>query len=280
MIGEAGDGRGSGTPGEGAAADLVVLDVQLPDLNGFEVTTLLRGYSSAWWVLVSSRDDYSAAVVGTVRAGSCRRTSCRARPARRAAHVSTTGYASDSPRPRSTRPRPGPWPVLVGASIALLAAAPDPPCPSCGSRRGPLRPPRSRRNCRPPTSASSSRCRKGTWRLLGGVSPNVLVARVESSAFGHAPTEAIHRQRCLQDRVELSDLVIGACAADYRLTLPDYVPVRIVASLGEHPPEQVPRTGGPDDPWWNHHGRRSAAQCSTRPRQQRHRRRRDVPARS
>ena len=43
-----------------------MLDVQLPDLNGFEVTALLRELDTPPdVVLTSSRDDYTAAVVGT-----------------------------------------------------------------------------------------------------------------------------------------------------------------------------------------------------------------------
>jgi DNA-binding NarL/FixJ family response regulator len=46
--------------------DLVLLDVQLPDLDGFEVTALLLELDEPpEVVLTSSRDDYAAAVVGT-----------------------------------------------------------------------------------------------------------------------------------------------------------------------------------------------------------------------
>jgi DNA-binding NarL/FixJ family response regulator len=66
VIGEADTGAEAVRLAKELQPDLVVLDVQLPDLNGFEVTALLRGLEPPpEVVLTSSRDDYTAAVVGT-----------------------------------------------------------------------------------------------------------------------------------------------------------------------------------------------------------------------
>jgi DNA-binding NarL/FixJ family response regulator len=66
VIGEAETGAEAVRLAQELQPDLVVLDVQLPDLNGFEVTELLRELDQPpEVVLISSRDDYTAAVVGT-----------------------------------------------------------------------------------------------------------------------------------------------------------------------------------------------------------------------
>ena len=66
MIGEADKGAEAVRLARSLGSDLVVLDVQLPDLNGPEVTALLREPDTPPdVVLTSSRDDYTAAVVGT-----------------------------------------------------------------------------------------------------------------------------------------------------------------------------------------------------------------------
>jgi DNA-binding NarL/FixJ family response regulator len=66
VIGEAETGAEAVRLAKELHPDLVVLDVQLPDLNGFEVTALLRALEAPpEVVLTSSRDDYSRAVVGT-----------------------------------------------------------------------------------------------------------------------------------------------------------------------------------------------------------------------
>ena len=75
---------------------------------------------------------------------------------------------------------------------------------------------------------------EGNVEIVGGATPDVLVERVDSSAFGHWPTE----KRFVADgvfRIESScpDLVIGACAADYRITLPEKTPLAIVAEHGD-----------------------------------------------
>jgi DNA-binding NarL/FixJ family response regulator len=66
VIGEAETGAEAVELAKELQPDLVVLDVQLPDMNGFEVTTLLRELDPPPdVVLTSSRDDYTKAVVGT-----------------------------------------------------------------------------------------------------------------------------------------------------------------------------------------------------------------------
>jgi len=54
VVGEAGDGAGALAAVIELSPDLVLLDVQLPDIDGFEVAERLNG--SADVVLVSSRD--------------------------------------------------------------------------------------------------------------------------------------------------------------------------------------------------------------------------------
>jgi DNA-binding NarL/FixJ family response regulator len=57
VVAEAADGIGALTRAAEADPDVVLLDVQLPDLDGFEVTRRLRaGADSPAVVLVSSRD--------------------------------------------------------------------------------------------------------------------------------------------------------------------------------------------------------------------------------
>ena len=66
VIGEAETGAEAVRLAKELQPDLVVLDVQLPDLNGFEVTALLCELDPPPdVVLTSSRDDYAGAVVGT-----------------------------------------------------------------------------------------------------------------------------------------------------------------------------------------------------------------------
>lgn len=65
VVGEAGDGATALSAAGGLRPDLVLLDIQLPDCEGFEVAReiLERGYSASI-VLVSSRDasDYGDSV--------------------------------------------------------------------------------------------------------------------------------------------------------------------------------------------------------------------------
>jgi DNA-binding NarL/FixJ family response regulator len=64
VIGEAQDGRSALFQAESLAPDVVLLDVFLPDLDGFEVASELTGRSRAVVVLISSRDgrDFGALV--------------------------------------------------------------------------------------------------------------------------------------------------------------------------------------------------------------------------
>jgi DNA-binding NarL/FixJ family response regulator len=64
VIGEAQDGRSALFEAESLSPDVVLLDVFLPDLDGFEVASELTGRSRAVVVLISSRDgrDFGALV--------------------------------------------------------------------------------------------------------------------------------------------------------------------------------------------------------------------------
>lgn len=64
VIGEAEDGRSALSEAESLEPDIVLLDVFLPDLDGFEVAAELTGRGLAVVVLTSSRDgrDFGALV--------------------------------------------------------------------------------------------------------------------------------------------------------------------------------------------------------------------------
>ncbi len=71
VVGEAPDGHSALAAAEELAPDMVLLDVQLPDLDGFEVSRRLRGLPSApSVVMTSSRDacDYGSLAVDS---GAC-----------------------------------------------------------------------------------------------------------------------------------------------------------------------------------------------------------------
>jgi hypothetical protein len=144
-----------------------------------------------------------------------------------------TELVADAPRRRPLRHRPGPWTVLVVASTVLLLAAALLLAALWSTSDE--------------TSATSYTAQRpstllgielevgeGSVEIVGGATPDVLVSRVDSSAFGHWPAE----QRFVADgvfRIESScpELVIGACSADYRVTVPEETPLRIVAEHGD-----------------------------------------------
>ena len=72
VVGEAADGRAALTAAGELAPDLVLLDVQLPDLDGFEVSRRLRaGLTGPRVVMTSSRDacDYGTLAADSGAAG-------------------------------------------------------------------------------------------------------------------------------------------------------------------------------------------------------------------
>lgn len=59
VVGEAGDGRTAISESERLRPDLVLLDVQLPDLDGFEVAAQITGDGGAPVVVLTSSRDWS-----------------------------------------------------------------------------------------------------------------------------------------------------------------------------------------------------------------------------
>ncbi len=144
-----------------------------------------------------------------------------------------TELAVDAPRRRPLRHRPGPWTVLVVASTVVLLAAALLLAVlwSTSDKTG-----STEFRAQVPSTLLRVEIQvgEGNVEIVGGATPDVLVERVDSSAFGHWPTE----KRFVADgvfRIESScpDLVIGACAADYRITLPEKTPLAIVAEHGD-----------------------------------------------
>jgi hypothetical protein len=140
---------------------------------------------------------------------------------------------ADAPRRRPLRHRPGPWTVLVvGSTVVLLGAA---------LLLAVLWSTSDNTSSTEFTAQLPStllrveiQVGEGSVEIVGGASPEVLVDRVDSSAFGHWPTE----KRFVADgvfRIESScpELVIGACAADYRITVPEKTSLGIVAEHGD-----------------------------------------------
>lgn len=75
---------------------------------------------------------------------------------------------------------------------------------------------------------------RGDVEVVAGGPEDVLVSRTESSAYGHRP----HERRSILDgvlriRSSCASLVLGTCAADYQLTIPENVPVTISAERGD-----------------------------------------------
>lgn len=72
VVGEAADGTSALLAARSLRPDVVLLDIQLPDLDGFEVAERLAQDAGApWVVLTSSRDpsDYGPALSRTVACG-------------------------------------------------------------------------------------------------------------------------------------------------------------------------------------------------------------------
>jgi hypothetical protein len=75
---------------------------------------------------------------------------------------------------------------------------------------------------------------RGDVEIVAGNPNEVLVSRTEWSAFGRRPEE---RRSILEGVLTIesqcASLVLGKCAADYRLTVPENVPVTVTAERGD-----------------------------------------------
>jgi hypothetical protein len=75
---------------------------------------------------------------------------------------------------------------------------------------------------------------RGNIEILGGGGNEVEVRRIERSLFGHDPDE---RRRLangvLRIESQCVSLVLGSCAADYRVTVPESVPLTVTARRGD-----------------------------------------------
>jgi DUF4097 and DUF4098 domain-containing protein YvlB len=141
--------------------------------------------------------------------------------------------AKAAPRRRSLRVRPAPWTGLVIGSVVLLLAATVFLTAAWAATR---------------TTSSTSftaivpdtllrielQVAEGDVEILGGVSPDVLVNRTDSSVFGHSPEERrMIENGVLRFESSCPQLVVGSCAADYQLTVPENVPLAIVTEHGD-----------------------------------------------
>lgn len=132
---------------------------------------------------------------------------------------------------RRLRERLSPWGVLVAASAAVLVAV--------AVVMAGLSAATSNR-----TSASyvvsgallgvEIDVGRGDVEILGGGRDEVEVRRTERSLYGHEPEE----RRSLANgvlRIESGcpSLVVGSCAADYRVTVPESVPLTVTADHGD-----------------------------------------------
>lgn len=75
---------------------------------------------------------------------------------------------------------------------------------------------------------------RGDVEIVPGGPEDVLISRTEWSAYGQRPQE----RRAILDGVlkiesNCASLVLGSCAADYQLTVPEHVPVTISAERGD-----------------------------------------------
>src|SRR5439155_13919656 len=106
VVGEAEDGESAIEAAQQLRPDVVLLDVQLPDIDGFEVTRRLTSNGRGpCVVLVSSRDasDLGPLVAGS---GACGFIAKNESPGRRSrCWPSPTGSSSPSGRSTSTSPR-------------------------------------------------------------------------------------------------------------------------------------------------------------------------------
>jgi len=141
--------------------------------------------------------------------------------------------ADAPPRRRPLRHRPGAWTVIVVAStlVLLVAALLFAVLWSTSNKTS-----STSYTAQLPSTLLRIEMQlgDGSVEIVGGGSPEVLVERLDSSAFGHWPTE----KRFVADgvfRIETTcpELVIGECAADYRITVPEKTPLAIVAEHGD-----------------------------------------------
>jgi hypothetical protein len=127
--------------------------------------------------------------------------------------------------------RLSPWGMLVGASVATLAAA--------AVFMAGLWAATSDRSSTSYVIAGAVLgveidVGRGNVEILGGGSDEIEVRRVDRSLFGHEPEE----QRRLANGVLRIDsrcaaLVVGSCRADYRVTVPESVPLTVSADRGD-----------------------------------------------
>jgi DNA-binding NarL/FixJ family response regulator len=71
VIAEAADGAGAIADARRLAPDIVLLDVQLPDLDGFDVAARITGEEDAPMVLLTSSRDWSDSPDLIARSGAC-----------------------------------------------------------------------------------------------------------------------------------------------------------------------------------------------------------------
>ena len=139
---------------------------------------------------------------------------------------------ADAPRRRPLRHRPGPWTVLVvGSTVVLLGAA---------LLLAVLWSTSDNTSSTEYTAQLPStllrveiQVGEGTWRSSAGPPPRCSWTESTRRRSATGRRRSASWRTCSGSSRRCPELVIGACAADYRITVPEKTPLGIVAEHGD-----------------------------------------------